>query len=190
MLIRTSKGCAQSGASGRYRGYGDCGARRRCCSRRNCPLPAAAPRPRSPCSCARVSGAGRLGRAHPRGCTCRRVAPATGVSKTRAAVRRCSSLRRARCPAWGGCCAFAAGPGRPESGCPCTTSTAGLRVACGPRSPQGGRELLASRCLATSITQKITDRPVRGELRVGFRVYSAGDMGRVPTGLPTGAPRL
>jgi hypothetical protein len=43
--------------------------------------------------------------------------------------------------------------------------------------------------VATCFTQKTTEWPVRGELRFGFRVYSAGDMGQLPAGLPTGTQR-
>lgn len=177
-----------SAASGHWSISGRCGARQRCCSRRSCPSRGAWP-PRhsssAPCSARATSheAAGGSGT-----CCHRWVAIQTGISAGVDASGCCGASSSAGCRAAGGSSGSKSTLARAGSGFRPGRSTVGRGAGCGPRSPQGGHELLASPAVATRITQKSTFPPVRGELRFGFRVYSAGDRGRVPAGVPSRMP--
>lgn len=177
-----------SAASGRWSGSGRCGARRPCCSRRSCRSRGALLLRRSS-SAQRSAGAEPVGAARDSGiCGHRWAAIQTGTSAGADAPACCGASWWAVCRAaagWSGSKSIRALAG---SGFQPGRSIAVQRAGCGPRSPQGGHELLASPAVATRITQKSTFPPVRGELRFGFRVYSAGDRGQVPAGLPTRMP--
>lgn len=189
MLIQRRIACRRSEDWVRCPGSGGFGLLLLCCWQRNCPSPRAARRRRLPCRscCGNEAPSGDL--ADTGTCCCRMAAAPTGSSTANLRCARCASARPGDCPGRGGCCGLTPRLAAPGSGYRRAASTVPPHVAYGQRSPQGGHELLGSGRLGTCFTQKTAERAVRVELRFGFRVYSAGDMGEVPTGLPTGAQR-
>lgn len=180
--------CRSSSASGRWSTSGRYGARQPCCSRRSCRLRGALPlRHSSSAQCS--AGAAPVGAARGSGIYCHlSVVIQTGISARADASECCGASWLAVCRAAAGWSASKSMQALAGSGFQPGRSIAVRRAGCGPRSPQGGHELLASPAVAIRITQKSTFTPVRGELRFGFRVYSAGDRGQVPAGLPTRMP--
>lgn len=189
MLMRHRAPSLRNSASARCPGSAACGPPPPACLRPACPGPRDSRRRRSRCRSWRGSVAGAGGRAAPGTSTCHAALAAAGDSTLRQGCAGCASRRPGACRWRGGCCDSRACRAASGSGSPTAASTGRARAACGRQSPQGGHELLASGGVATCITQKSPRPAVRSELRFGFRVYSAGDMGAVPTGLPMGALR-
>ena len=85
-------------------------------------------------------------------------------------------------PSWAAGCSCGAAGGADTPGWRRVRSTGACATARGRarrpgRTPQGGRRLLASAGLASSITKTGPEAPRGGELPRGFRVYSAGEVG-------------
>ena len=189
MLRQCRRGYRPNGGWARCPGSGACGQRPLSCSQRACPLPRDSQRRRSRCRSWCDTAARAVGLAVPAISTCRGSRAAAGDSMPDPTRPGYCWPAPGDCRWPGGCCVSRARPAESGSGLRSAASTGAVRADCGRQSPQGGHELLASAGVATCITQKPANPPVRGELRFGFRVYSAGDMGAVPTGLPTGALR-